>query len=85
MKKITTVLTTVFLAACSNTPTIIPDTTTSNVVMKKLNYEIDHSDKISGNWGWILWYLPIMAAGMIWMWRKYIKECPDCGKNQDKS
>ena len=82
MKKLIELFTTAFLTACSTAPAIIPDTTTNNVVMKKLNYEIQNGDKISGNWGWILWYLPIVAVVMIWMWRKYIKQCPECGKNE---
>ena len=85
MKKFTALFTVLFLAACSTAPAIIPDTTGDSVVMKKLNYQIENADKISGNWGWILWYLPLVAAGMIWMWRKYIKECPECGKSEEKS
>jgi hypothetical protein len=84
MKKFTSLFTSLFLAACSTAPVIVPDTTSNNVVMKKLNYQIDHADRVSGNWGWILWYLPLVAAGMIWMWRKYIKECPECGKSEEE-
>jgi hypothetical protein len=86
MKKFITALTALFLTACSTAPVIVPDTTTNNVVMKKLNYEITNSS-ISCSWGWILWYLPIVAAVMIWMWRKFIKECPDCekAKNEPKT
>jgi len=84
MKKFITALTTLFLTACNTAPVIVPDTTTNNVVMKKLNYEITNSS-VSCNWGWILWYLPIVAAVMIWMWRKFIKECPDCEKAKNES
>jgi len=83
MKKFTALFTSLFLAACSTAPVIIPDTTNDSVVMKKLNYDIENSHKISGNWGWILWYLPIVAVVMIWTWRKYIKQCPDCGKTEE--
>ena len=83
MKKLIPLFAVLFLAACSTAPVIVPDTTNDSVVLKKLNYQIDHADKISGNWGWILWYLPLVAAGMIWMWRKYIKECPECGKSNN--
>jgi len=51
--------------------------------MQKLKWDISNSGSVPTNWGWVLWYLPIVAAGMIWMWRKYIKECPDCGKSND--
>ena len=83
MKKLTSLLLGLFLTACSTAPAIVPDTTNNNVVLKKLNYEIEHADKISGNWGWVLWYLPIVAVVMIWMWRKYIKQCPECGKIEE--
>lgn len=83
MKKLTALFTSLFLAACSTAPVIVPDTTSNNVVMKKLNYQIDHADKITGNWGWILWYLPIVAVVFVWTWRKYIKECPECGKTEE--
>jgi hypothetical protein len=84
MKKFTALFTSLFLVACSTAPVIVPDTTGDNVVLKKLNHQIENADKISGNWGWILWYLPLVAAGMIWMWRKYIKECPECGKSEEE-
>jgi hypothetical protein len=83
MKKLINILNTLILTACSTAPVIVPDTTNNNVVLKKLNYEIEHADKISGNWGWVLWYLPIVAVVMIWMWRKYIKQCPECGKTDE--
>ena len=85
MKKLIPLFTVLFLAACNTAPVIVPDTTNDSVVLKKLNYQIDHADKVSGNWGWILWYLPLVAAGMIWMWRKYIKQCPECGKSEEQS
>ena len=85
MKTITTLLTTLFLAACNTAPAIIPDTTSDNVIMKKLDYDIQHGDKVSTGWGWILWYLPIVALLMAWAWRKYIKECPECGKSESNN
>jgi len=85
MKIITTLLTTLFLAACNTAPAIIPDTTSDNVIMKKLDYDIQHGDKVSTGWGWILWYLPIVALLMAWAWRKYIKECPECGKSESNT
>ena len=83
MKYLTSILASLTLFACNTAPVIVPDTTKDNVVMQKLKWEISNSGSIPTNWGWVLWYLPIVAAGMIWMWRKYIKECPDCGKSND--
>lgn len=85
MKKPLSVLTTTLLTACNTAPVIIPDTTKDNVVMQKLKWEIINHNSIPTNWGWVLWYLPIVAAAMIWMWRKYIKQCPECGKSEQSS
>ena len=71
------------LTACSTAPVIVPDITEDSIPMQKLKWEIANHNSIPTNWGWILWYLPIVAAGMIWMWRKYIKECPECGKTDE--
>ena len=81
--KYLTLLTSMFLAACNTAPVIVPDTTKDNVVMQKLQYDITHNTHISGNWGWILWYLPLVAISMAWAWRRYIKQCPDCGKSEE--
>jgi len=83
MKQLLAILTTLFIAACNTAPVIIPDTTKDNVVMQKLKWEIDNGNKISTNWGWILWYLPIVAIAFVWTWRKYIKQCPECGKPEE--
>lgn len=83
MKKLISLLGLVLLTACSTAPVIVPDTTKDNVVMQKLKWEIANHSSIPVNWGWILWYLPLVAAGMIWMWRKYIKQCPECGKSDE--
>jgi hypothetical protein len=83
MKKLTSILATTLLTACSTAPIIVPDTTKDNVVMQKLKWEITNHNSIPTNWGWVLWYLPIVDAAMIWMWRKYIKQCPECGKTEN--
>lgn len=83
MNKLILILVTLFTAACSTAPVIVPDTTQDSVVMQRLKWEIANHNKLPTNWGWILWYLPLVAAAMIWMWRKYIKQCPDCGKSDE--
>ena len=81
--KYLTLLTSVFLAACNTAPVIVPDITKDNVVMQKLQHDITHNSHIRGNWGWILWYLPLVVIAMAWAWRRYIKECPECGKSEE--
>jgi len=85
MKKLLQICTTLILAACSTAPVIVPDNTTNNIIMKKMNHQIQNGQHVSSNWGWILWYLPLVALVMIWAWRKYIKECPECGKSDNES
>jgi hypothetical protein len=82
MKTITTLFTILFLFACNTAPVIVPDTTTDSISMKRLNYDIEHGDKVSTGWGWILWYLPVVLVILAWTWRKYIKQCPECGNQQ---
>lgn len=85
MKIITSLLISLCVLACSTAPVIIPDSTKDNVVLKKLEYDITNSDKVSTGWGWILWYIPIVAVLLAWGWRKYIKECPECKKQESGS
>ena len=86
MKTLTYIFALLLLVACSTAPEIIPDSTVkSNVVINKLNHAIQNPGTFSGNWGWILWYLPIVGVVGVWAWRKFIKECPECGKSEEKS
>lgn len=81
--KYLTLLICAFLTACNTAPVIVPDTTKDNLVMQKLQWDIAHNLNPTSNWGWILWYLPLVAIAMMWAWRRYIKQCPDCGKSED--
>ena len=71
--KYLTLLATLFLFACNTTPAILPDTTKDNVQMKKLNWEIVNGGNISNNWGWILWYIPILFLVVVWAYNQYLK------------
>ena len=73
MKNITLFLTSLFLFACNTTPAIIPDTTTDSVQMKKLNWDIINGGHVSGNWGWILWYIPVLFLVVVWAYNQYLK------------
>ena len=82
MKNITLFLTSLFLFACNTAPVIVPDTTKDNVVMKKLNWEIQNGDKLSSNWGWILWYLPVVFLVVVWAYNQYLKS--KCKEEEEK-
>jgi nucleoside recognition membrane protein YjiH len=77
MKHLTTILSSLFLVACNTSPTIIPDTTKDNVVMKKLQWEIENQYQISTNWGWVLWYLPVVFLIVVWAYNQYLRSCED--------
>lgn len=82
MKNITLFLTSLFLFACNTAPVIVPDTTTESVQMKKLNWDITNGGPVSVNWGWILWYLPIVFLVVVWAYNQYLKtKCKEEEKN----
>ena len=74
----------ILLESCNTAPVIVPDTTKDNVVMEKLKWGITNNNNLGSNWGWILWYLPLVALAMMWGWRQFIKPCPDCEEKQNQ-
>ena len=74
MKKAYGLLAGLLLAGCSTAPMIIPDDTTDSVIMMKLKHEITNGDQISQNWGWILWYLPVVILVLAWAWKELINK-----------
>lgn len=65
-----------FLGGCVSmtAPEMLPDNTTDSVIMMKLKHEITNGDKISQNWGWILWYLPVLLLVVAWAWKEFINK-----------
>ena len=74
MKRLLTFISSILLTACSTAPVIVPDTTKDNVVMRKLNYEIEHGVTPTTNWGWILWYIPVLFLVIVWAYNQYLKQ-----------
>ena len=78
MKKIAPLFAALFAWGCSTAPEMIPDNTTDSVILLKLKHEILDGDKISQNWGWILWYLPVLFLVVAWAWKVFIaKRCDE--------
>lgn len=73
MKYLIGLIASLVLTACSTTPVIVPDTTKDNVVMKKLQWEITNNAHLTTNWGWILWYLPVVFLVVVWAYNQYFK------------
>lgn len=74
MNKIKLMLASLLLAGCNTAPQIVPDDTTDSVIMMKLKHEITNGDQISQNWGWILWYLPVVFLVVAWAWKEFINK-----------
>ena len=74
MNKIKLMLASLLLAGCNTGPEVIPDNTTDSVIMMKLKHEILNGDQISQNWGWILWYLPVLVLVLAWAWKEFINK-----------
>lgn len=41
--------------------------------MKKLQWEITNNAHLTTNWGWILWYLPVVFLVVVWAYNQYFK------------
>jgi hypothetical protein len=74
MRKLAYLLSLLCLAACNTSPAIVPDTTSDSPVMLKLKHDILNGDKIAGNWGWILWYVPVLLMILAWVWKEFINK-----------
>ena len=74
MKYLIGLITSLVLTACNTAPVIVPDTTKDNVVMKKLNWEITNNTPLTTDWGWILWYLPVVFLVVVWAYNQYLKQ-----------
>lgn len=66
------------LAGCNTSPVIIPDTTSDSPIIMKLKHQILNGTQITSNWGWILWYLPVLALVVGWGWKEFF------GRQRDK-
>lgn len=66
------------LVGCNTAPVIVPDTTSDSPIIMKLKHQILNGTHITSNWGWILWYLPVLALAVGWGWREFF------GRRRDK-
>ena len=78
MNRLLLIASALLLMACETTPKIIPDTTADSPVVLKLRHEILNGDKITSNWGWMLWYLPVLLLALAWGWKEFFKKKEDC-------
>jgi hypothetical protein len=61
-----------FAIGCSTTPAIISDDhLKESPIIQGLRHNITQGTS-TANWGWILWYLPVVALAMAWAYREFI-------------
>lgn len=78
MNRLLLIVTALFLMACETAPKIIPDNTEASPVVLKLRHQILNGDKITSNWGWMLWYLPVLLLALAWGWKEFFKKKEEC-------
>lgn len=62
----------VLLVGCNTAPVIVPDITSESPITMKLKHEIMNGTQITDNWGWILWYLPVLLLVVGWSWKEFL-------------
>lgn len=78
MNKIILLTVILLLAACSTDPTIVPDTTSDNVVMMQIKDNIGQPGPTQMSYGWLFWYGPVAVLGLMWGYRNLIKKPINC-------
>ena len=62
------------LLACDSSPKIISDDhLKESPIIQGLRHNIVNNSTQT-NWGWILWYLPVLALALAWAWREFISK-----------
>jgi hypothetical protein len=72
MTRLLLALVPLFAIGCSTTPTIVSDDhMVESPVMQGLRHSITQGTS-TASWGWILWYLPVLALALAWAYREFI-------------
>jgi len=75
MNRIYALLLPLLLVACDSAPKIVSDDhMKESPIIQGLRHNIETGTKGGGNWGWILWYLPVLALALAWAWREFISK-----------
>lgn len=74
MNRIALALLPLFAAGCDVTPKIISDDhMKESPIIQGLRHNIVNNSTQT-SWGWILWYLPVLALALAWAWREFISK-----------
>lgn len=77
MNKLALMIASLLLVVGCAAPEVISSKGNDSVIMMKLKHEILSGDKISQNWGWMLWYLPVLLLVVAWAWKEFVSKRRD--------
>jgi hypothetical protein len=64
-------------AGCDTTPEIIPDITGDNVIMMDIKSQIENNKMVKDDYGWVIWYLPILFLVVAWGYKEFFVKKKD--------
>jgi hypothetical protein len=65
------------VAACSTGPEIVPDTTADSVIMLDIKSQIENNKMVKDEYGWVIWYLPVLFLVVAWGWKEFFSKKKD--------
>jgi hypothetical protein len=79
MKKIWAIVLVLALvfAGCDTTPEIVPDITGDNVIMMDIKSQIENNKMVKDDYGWVIWYLPILFLVVAWGYKEFFVKKKD--------
>jgi len=64
-------------AGCDTTPEIVPDITGDNVIMMDIKSQIENNKMVKDDYGWVIWYLPILFLVIAWGYKEFFVKKKD--------
>ena len=64
-------------AGCDTTPEIVPDITGDNVIMMDIKSQIENNKMVKDDYGWGIWYLPILFLVVAWGYKEFFVKKKD--------
>lgn len=66
------------VAACNSTgPEIVPDITGDSVIMLDIKSQIENNKMVKDDYGWVIWYLPVLFIVVAWGWKEFFTKKKD--------
>jgi hypothetical protein len=64
-------------AGCDTTPEIVPDITGDNIIMMDIKSQIENNKMVKDDYGWVIWYLPILFLVIAWGYKEFFVKKKD--------